>query len=99
MGRLISRDSGGKVRWQSDVTLSILESSPTAKTGFFELKKNSKSWDTPVTVRDGKAHMSFGFEERAFTLHQSGDSYVLESQYSSEWEGYPRKNVLELTKN
>ena len=96
-GELQSNDSKGETRWRSEVTLNV--SDQAAEEGKFYLKKNKKKWDTKIKLTSGKALMSFGFEERAFTLEKDGAVYALRAIYSSEWQGYPRKNVLVLTKN
>ena len=95
-GDYVSRDTQGKVRWQSTVTLDVPEQSPRIEEGRFSLKKNGKWWATKIKIQDGDAMMSFGFKERAFVREQDGDAYTLKTNYRSKFEGYPRKNTVHM---
>ena len=93
-GEFVSKSSDGKVRFATDTELKIVEDG----SGKFWLRKNDRKWDTTVEIKDGKVILRFGHAERPFVYEEEGDSATLSVKYESEFEGYPRKDSLVLTK-
>ena len=93
-GKFVSKSSDGKVRFTTGAQLNIVEDG----LGKFWLSKNDRKWDTTVDIKDGKVILRFGHAERPFVYEEEGDSTTLSVKYESEFEGYPRKDSLVLTK-
>lgn len=93
-GTFVSKSSDGKVRFTTDTQLNIVEDG----LGKFRLRKNDRKWDTTVDIKDGKVTLRFGHAERPFVYEEEGDRATLSVRYESEFEGYPRKDSLVLTK-
>lgn len=93
-GPFASKNTNGKVRFSTDTQLDIVEGG----SGKFWLKQNDQKWDTTVDIKDGKVVLTFGHKDRPFVYEKDGDSATLSVKYDSEFEGYPRKDSLTLTK-
>ena len=87
---------GGKVRFKSDVTLTV-DDDPAFQ-GEFTLHKTNSSWVTDIEFAEGKVIMTYGRKKRAFVLEEDSGQNILRTEYDSTWKGYKRKNTLILRK-
>lgn len=85
---------GGRVVWQSKVTLVVKE--PTR--GKFTLHKKNRSWKTDITGKNGSPWMTFAREQREFELSNQGGAYQLRLEFESTAKGDQRNNTLVLIK-
>ena len=93
-GQLVSKNPDGKIRFTTDTQLKVVEE----ELGKFWIKKNDRKWATIVEIKDGVVILQFGYAYRPFVYAQEGEETTLSAEYDSEFEGYPRKESLVLTK-
>ena len=94
-GKYISKSSEGKVRFQSDVELHIVESGTG---GTMSLSANNRRWETTVVLKGGAVILQIDHAGRQFVYESEGDAATLSATYKSKFQGSPRKVEVVLTK-
>ena len=93
-GTYISKSSDGKVRFKSDVELTIVESG----IGTISLSANDRQWESTVVIKSGAVTLQIDRADRKFVYERQDDAATLSATYKSKFQGYPRKVEVVLTK-